>query len=151
MAQEFPCVCADRGAGQFRLGHGDPPAAMRYTEVRLQKVASLVDDLDKDTPSISRENYDELRKGADGSSPAGFRNCSPTAAGGIAGWHGDEPFRRTIWGELIDALIAIDRQSFADDRGIERDYSRPGFFRPAASFSPCRHSRWRTARAAARL
>src|SRR6185503_13920452 len=42
--------------------HGDPPAAMRYTEVRLAKVAhSLLDDLDKDTVDF-RENYDGSEK-----------------------------------------------------------------------------------------
>ncbi len=42
------------GQGNFGSVDGDPPAAMRYTEVRLEKVANaLTDDLDKDTPSTS--------------------------------------------------------------------------------------------------
>ena len=37
---------------------GDPPAAMRYTEIRLGKVAStLLEDIDKDTVNFI-DNYD---------------------------------------------------------------------------------------------
>src|ERR671915_1710618 len=58
MAQEFsmrlPLI---DGQGNFGSVDGDPPAAMRYTEVRLEKVAhSLLDDLDKDTVDF-RANY----------------------------------------------------------------------------------------------
>ena len=46
------------GQGNFGSVDGDPPAAMRYTEVRLAKVAhSLLEDIDKDTVDF-RENYD---------------------------------------------------------------------------------------------
>ncbi len=42
------------GQGNFGSMDGDPPAAFRYTEVRLEKAAlSLLDDIDK-TPSIFR-------------------------------------------------------------------------------------------------
>ncbi|HHZ09901.1 MAG TPA: hypothetical protein GX405_14105, partial [Rhizobiales bacterium] len=37
---------------------GDPPAAMRYTEARLTKVAhELLEDIDKDTVDF-QDNYD---------------------------------------------------------------------------------------------
>jgi DNA gyrase subunit A len=40
MAQPFSMrLHAHRRAGQFRLIDGDPPAAMRYTEVRLARPA----------------------------------------------------------------------------------------------------------------
>ena len=46
------------GQGNFGSIDGDPPAAMRYTEVRLAKVAhALLDDLDKDTVDF-QDNYD---------------------------------------------------------------------------------------------
>ncbi len=46
------------GQGNFGSVDGDPPAAERYTECRLQKAAhSLLDDLDKDTVDF-RDNYD---------------------------------------------------------------------------------------------
>ncbi|MCB1522215.1 MAG: DNA gyrase subunit A, partial [Hyphomicrobiaceae bacterium] len=45
------------GQGNFGSVDGDPPAAMRYTECRLKKVAEmLLDDLDKDTVDF-QENY----------------------------------------------------------------------------------------------
>ncbi len=44
--------------GNFGSVDGDPPAAMRYTEVRLAKPAhALIEDLDKDTVDF-QENYD---------------------------------------------------------------------------------------------
>lgn len=60
MAQDFslryPMV---DGQGNFGSIDGDPPAAMRYTEVRMTKLAQLVmDDLDKETVDFI-PNYDE--------------------------------------------------------------------------------------------
>ena len=47
------------GQGNFGSVDGDPPAAMRYTEVRMSKIAhSLLADLDKDTVDFV-PNYDE--------------------------------------------------------------------------------------------
>ncbi len=43
------------GQGNFGSVDGDPPAAMRYTEVRMEKVTqSLLEDLDKDTVDFRR-------------------------------------------------------------------------------------------------
>jgi len=60
MAQEFslryPLV---DGQGNFGSVDGDPPAAMRYTEVRLAKIAhEMLADIDKDTVGFS-SNFDE--------------------------------------------------------------------------------------------
>jgi len=50
------------GQGDFGSVDGDAPAAMRYTEVRMAKIAhSLLDDLDKETVDFSL-NYDESEK-----------------------------------------------------------------------------------------
>ncbi len=47
------------GQGNFGSVDGDAPAAMRYTEVRMAKIAhSMLDDLDKDTVDYTA-NYDE--------------------------------------------------------------------------------------------
>lgn len=47
------------GQGNFGSVDGDPPAAMRYTEVRMSKIAhTLLADLDKDTVDFT-PNYDE--------------------------------------------------------------------------------------------
>ncbi len=47
------------GQGNFGSVDGDPPAAMRYTEARLSKIAStLLEDIDKETVDF-RPNYDD--------------------------------------------------------------------------------------------
>ena len=49
------------GQGNFGSIDGDMPAAMRYTEVRMEKITgSLLDDLENDTVDF-RENYDGSR------------------------------------------------------------------------------------------
>lgn len=49
------------GQGNFGSIDGDPPAAMRYTEARLEKIAiDLLTDLEKKTVDF-RANYDETR------------------------------------------------------------------------------------------
>jgi DNA gyrase subunit A len=60
MAQPFsmryPLV---EGQGNFGSVDGDPPAAMRYTEARLSRIATaLIQDIDKETVDF-RPNYDE--------------------------------------------------------------------------------------------
>jgi DNA gyrase subunit A len=47
------------GQGNFGSIDGDPPAAMRYTEARLSRIAmALLEDIDKETVDF-RPNYDE--------------------------------------------------------------------------------------------
>jgi DNA gyrase subunit A len=47
------------GQGNFGSVDGDPPAAMRYTEARLSRIASaLLEDIDKETVDF-KPNYDE--------------------------------------------------------------------------------------------
>ncbi len=60
MAQDFslryPLV---DGQGNFGSVDGDPPAAMRYTEIRMMPLAhQMLEDLDKETVSLAA-NYDE--------------------------------------------------------------------------------------------
>jgi DNA gyrase subunit A len=60
MAQDFSLryILVD-GQGNFGSVDGDPPAAMRYTEVRLKKLAhELMADIDKETVNFI-PNYDE--------------------------------------------------------------------------------------------
>ena len=58
------------GQGNFGSIDGDPPAAMRYTESRLTKVAhELLEDIDKDTVDF-QDNYDGSRQRAEGSAGA---------------------------------------------------------------------------------
>ena len=92
------------GQGNFGSVDGDPPAAERYTECRLTKVAgSLLDDLDKETVDF-RENYDgSLREPT--VLPAKFPNLLINGSGGIAvGMATNIPPHNL--GEVIDACIA---------------------------------------------
>jgi DNA gyrase subunit A len=60
MAQDFSMryTLVD-GQGNFGSVDGDPPAAMRYTEVRMTQLAhQMLEDLDKETVDLS-PNYDE--------------------------------------------------------------------------------------------
>jgi len=60
MAQDFSMryVLID-GQGNFGSVDGDPPAAMRYTEIRMSRIAEeLLADLEKETVSFA-PNYDE--------------------------------------------------------------------------------------------
>jgi len=71
------------GQGNFGSVDGDPPAAERYTECRLQKAAhSLLDDLDKETVDF-RDNYDGTLS-EPVVVPAKFPNLLVNGAGGIA-------------------------------------------------------------------
>jgi DNA gyrase subunit A len=106
MAQEFsmrlPLI---DGQGNFGSVDGDPPAAMRYTEVRLEKVAeALVDDLDKDTVDFI-DNYDNSER-EPVVLPARFPNLLVNGAGGIAvGMATNIPPHNL--GEVIDGAIAL--------------------------------------------
>ena len=71
------------GQGNFGSMDPDPPAAMRYTEARLAKVANfLLGDIDKDTVDF-QPNYDGQERGPL-VLPARFPNLLVNGAGGIA-------------------------------------------------------------------
>ena len=51
------------GQGNFGNQDGDPPAAMRYTEVRMKKIAeAMMDDLDKETVDFQLNFDDSLKE-----------------------------------------------------------------------------------------
>ncbi|MBS7545491.1 DNA gyrase subunit A [Ancylobacter oerskovii] len=93
------------GQGNFGSIDGDPPAAERYTEVRLARPAmSLLDDLDKDTVDF-QDNYDG-REQEPTVLPSRFPNLLANGAGGIAvGMATNIPPHNL--GEVIDACIAL--------------------------------------------
>ncbi|MAM09374.1 MAG: DNA gyrase subunit A [Rhizobiaceae bacterium] len=93
------------GQGNFGSVDGDPPAAERYTECRLQKVAhTMLDDLDKETVDF-RENYDGTLS-EPVVLPAKFPNLLVNGAGGIAvGMATNIPTHNL--GEVIDGAIAV--------------------------------------------
>jgi len=106
MAQDFsmraPLI---DGQGNFGSIDNDPPAAMRYTESRLQKLAmAMLEDLDKDTVDF-RPNYDE-KETEPTVLPARFPNLLVNGAGGIAvGMATNIPPHNL--GEAIDAALAL--------------------------------------------
>ncbi|HYM18626.1 MAG TPA: DNA gyrase subunit A, partial [Micropepsaceae bacterium] len=92
------------GQGNFGSVDGDPPAAMRYTEVRRAKAAhALTEDLEKDTVDF-QDNYDASER-EPVVLPARFPNLLVNGAGGIAvGMATNIPPHNL--GEVIDASLA---------------------------------------------
>ncbi len=115
MAQDFsmrlPLV---DGQGNFGSMDGDPAAAMRYTEARLNKVAeTLLEDIDKDTVDF-QPNYDESQLEPT-VLPARFPNLLVNGAGGIAvGMATNIPPHNL--GEVIEGCCA-----YVDDPDITTD------------------------------
>jgi len=92
------------GQGNFGSVDGDPPAAMRYTEVRRSKAAhALTEDLDKDTVDF-QDNYDASEREPI-VLPARIPNLLVNGAGGIAvGMATNIPPHNL--GEVVDATLA---------------------------------------------
>ena len=106
MAQPFSMrVPLIDGQGNFGSVDGDAPAAMRYTEVRLARSASLLlDDIDQDTVDF-QPNYDETEKEPK-VLPARFPNLLINGGNGIAvGMATNIPPHNP--GEIIDATLAL--------------------------------------------
>ena len=106
MAQDFSMrVPLIDGQGNFGSIDGDQPAAMRYTESRLTKIAqTLLDDIDKDTVDY-QDNYDSSEKEPK-VLPAKFPNLLVNGGGGIAvGMATNIPPHNL--GECIDACVAL--------------------------------------------
>jgi DNA gyrase subunit A len=106
MVQDFSMrVPLIDGQGNFGSVDNDPPAAMRYTEVRLHKVANaLLEDIDKDTVDF-QPNYDNSER-EPVVLPARFPNLLVNGAGGIAvGMATNIPPHNL--GEVIDGAIAL--------------------------------------------
>ncbi|MGA0530986.1 DNA gyrase subunit A [Hansschlegelia sp. KR7-227] len=93
------------GQGNFGSVDGDPPAAMRYTEIRLAKPAmSLLSDIDEDTVDF-QDNYDGSEREPK-VLPAQFPNLLVNGAGGIAvGMATNIPPHNL--GEVVDACVAL--------------------------------------------
>jgi len=106
MAQDFSMsLPLLDGQGNFGSMDGDNAAAMRYTEVRMDKpAAALLADIDKDTVDF-QPNYDG--KGLEPTVlPARFPNMLVNGAGGIAvGMATNIPPHNL--GEVVDATLAL--------------------------------------------
>ena len=106
LAQEFsinlPLV---DGHGNFGSVDGDPPAAYRYTEARMSKLAlEMLSDIDKNTVDC-KSNFDDTRK-EPVVLPARYPNLLVNGADGIAvGMATNIPPHNL--GEVIDGAIAL--------------------------------------------
>ncbi|HEB37494.1 MAG TPA: DNA gyrase subunit A, partial [Thermoplasmatales archaeon] len=115
MAQDFslryPLI---DGQGNFGSVDGDAPAAMRYTEVRLNEIAEMmIEDIDKDTVDW-RDNFDGTLKEPE-VLPAKFPNLLVNGSSGIAvGMATNIPPHNLS--EIIDGIIAV-----IDNPRIETD------------------------------
>lgn len=106
MAQDFslryPLI---DGQGNFGSIDGDPPAAMRYTEIRMTRIASeLLDDIDRETIDFV-PNYDDTSK-EPVVLPAKLPNLLINGSSGIAvGMSTNIPPHNL--GEVVDALLSL--------------------------------------------
>lgn len=119
MAQEFSLrdVLID-GQGNFGSVDGDSPAAMRYTESRLAKLAHFIlEDIDKNTINF-KENYDGSEQ-EPVVLPARFPNLLVNGAGGIAvGMATNIPTHNL--GEVLDACCAyVDNHNITGEELLE--------------------------------
>ncbi|MFO7771700.1 MAG: DNA gyrase subunit A [Roseovarius gahaiensis] len=119
MAQDFSMsLPLLDGQGNFGSMDGDNPAAMRYTEVRMDKPAqALLADIEKDTVDF-QDNYDgkDLEPTV---LPARFPNMLVNGAGGIAvGMATNIPPHNL--GEICEATLAlIDNPDLSSEELIE--------------------------------
>ena len=106
------------GQGNFGSVDGDPPAAMRYTEVRMDRpAASLLADIEKNTVNF-QENYDASET-EPVVLPSRFPNILVNGAGGIAVGMATNIAPHNL-GEVIDATLALmDDGNLSDEDLLE--------------------------------
>ena len=132
MAQDFnmrdPLII---GQGNFGSIDGDAPAAMRYTEVRMAKLAQeLLLDIDKDTVDF-RPNYDNTLE-EPAVLPAKFPNLLLNGSSGIAvGMATNIPPHNL--GELCDAVLYLLNNPECDVLDLMKFVKGPDF--PTAGFA----------------
>jgi len=126
MAQDFslryPLI---DGQGNFGSIDGDPPAAMRYTEVRMKKIAQeLLTDLEKDTVNFI-PNYDESLNMPE-VLPAKFPNLLVNGGSGIAvGMTTNIPPHNLA--EVIDGIVYLIKHPKANIEKIMQFVAGPDF------------------------
>jgi DNA gyrase subunit A len=144
MAQDFsmryPLV---DGQGNFGSVDGDPPAAMRYTEIRMARIAGeLLVDLDKETVDFGA-NYDETLQEPT-VLPARIPNLLINGSAGIAvGMATNIPPHNL--GEIGDALVAlIENPAISIDELMQHvpgpDFPTAGFIHGRAAIREAYHT-----------
>ena len=126
MAQDFSMrLELIDGQGNFGSLDGDPPAAMRYTEARLSKVAEkIVTDLEKETISF-QPNYDDSTKEPT-VLPAQYPNLLVNGASGIAVGMATNIAPHNL-GEVIDATLHLIENPDSDLRDLIKFIRGPDF------------------------
>lgn len=100
------------GQGNFGSVDGDSPAAMRYTEARLRKIAEeMLDDLDKETVDFAPNFDDSLTEPT--VMPTKIPNLLVNGASGIAVGMATNMAPHNLT-EVVDGVIA-----YVDDKNIE--------------------------------
>ena len=126
MAQDFSLrgLLVD-GQGNFGSVDGDPPAAMRYTEARMTRLAeNMLADIEKDTVDFI-PNYDNTRT-EPSVLPARVPNLLLNGSTGIAvGMATNIPPHNL--GELCDALVHLLEKEDASTEDILRKMPGPDF------------------------
>ncbi|TCL70062.1 DNA gyrase subunit A [Hydrogenispora ethanolica] len=126
MAQDFSFrhMLVD-GHGNFGSVDGDPPAAMRYTEVRLAKLAmEMLSDIDKKTVDF-KPNFDEsLQEPV--VLPSRFPNLLVNGSAGIAVGMATNILPHNL-GEVIDGAVLLIDEPDADDKDLLRLIKGPDF------------------------
>jgi DNA gyrase subunit A len=113
------------GQGNFGSIDDDPPAAMRYTEARLSRIATeLLRDIDANTVDFE-PNYDESRR-QPSVLPSRFPNLLVNGSTGIAvGMATNMPPHHL--GETIDAIVAMIDDPTIDVEGLMKHVKGPDF------------------------
>src|SRR6187401_2251905 len=113
------------GQGNFGSIDDDPPAAMRYTEARLARIAAeMLRDIDADTVDFG-PNYDESRR-EPLTLPSRFPNLLVNGSSGIAvGMATNMPPHRLA--EVVDAILAMIDDPETDVEKLMKHVKGPDF------------------------
>jgi DNA gyrase subunit A len=113
------------GQGYFGSIDGDPPAAMRYSEARLSRIATeMLRDIDADTVDFN-PNYDESRR-EPSVLPSRFPNLLVNGSAGIAVGMATNIAPHNL-GEVVTAILAMIDDPEIDVERLSRHIKGPDF------------------------
>ena len=113
------------GQGNFGSVDGDSPAAMRYTEARLRKIAEeMLDDLDKETVDFKPNFDDSLEEPT--VMPTKIPNLLVNGAAGIAVGMATNMAPHNLT-EVVDGIIAFVDNKDIDDEELLKYVKAPDF------------------------
>lgn len=113
------------GQGNFGSVDGDSPAAMRYTEARLRKIAEeMLDDLDKETVDFAPNFDDSLQEPT--VLPSKIPNLLVNGSSGIAVGMATNMAPHNL-SEVVDAIIAYVDNNDLEDEELLHHVKAPDF------------------------